>query len=513
MSHKYILSIDVGTSSTKTTLCNELGDIIVDSTIANPLNRPDPVIAEVDGEIWWQVVCQTTNNVINQSNINPADIAGIGIDGVGLALVPVDENIHPLAPVSIWLDRRANVETEWLRKLPQYEYLLNLVANPIDESYVTPKLLWLQTHLPQVFENTHKFLSSAGFIAARFTGEFTCDYSLAYGYHFFDIRNNCWDSKAAELLGIQLEKMPRLCSPSEVVGTVTEVAAKETGLHAGTPVIAGCLDAVVGALGSGVTQLGQANEQGGQAGGYGISLDHIIVEPSLVISHYVIPNQYLLAASTVGGGSLGWFRDQIDQVALSNISINKPFESYSKEVGQSRPGANGLIFLPYMAGERSPLWSNVARGTFLGLSYSTTRGDILRAIMEGCAFAVFHNLLIAREHNVTVKEFYGSGGATKSSEWCQIKADIYGLPFIVAKRKDGSEGGSTLGLFALTAQAIGMYGQIGDCVDSLLPNREIHEPSVKNHNMYEELFQTYLDISNKLQDDFIRLDTIRRNFS
>ena len=526
MSQKYILNLDVGTSSTKTTLCDEKGITVADSTIANPLDRPDPVRAEIDGNVWWQVVCQTIRNVLAQSGISADKIAGVGIDGIGLALVPVDRDINPLAPVMIWLDRRSDKETAWLKSLPEADHLVELAANPLDESYVTPKLLWLRNNHPDIFEATYQFLGSSGFIGARLTGEFTCDYTLAYGFHFFDIKQEKWDDEAARLIGVPLDKMPRLCAPSEIIGTVTQKAAAETGLQAGTPVIAGCLDAVVGALGSGVIRPGQANEQGGQAGGFGISLEKVIVEPRLVFSHYLIPGQYLLAASTVGGGSLGWFRDQIDQVDTVNIqpnekmtlrqaqgsfSFNKPFEHYSREVSTSKPGANGLIFLPYMAGERSPLWSNVARGTFFGLSYSSTRADMLCAMMEGCAYAVYDNLEVTQEHNVTVTEFLGSGGASNSAEWCQIKADVYGLPFVVAKRVDGSEGGSSLGLFALTAQAVGLFDSIESCIESLLPKRRVYGPSPSNHAIYQEMFQIYRSISRKLQNDFVNLDKIRRS--
>ncbi len=210
--------------------------------------------------------------------------------------------------------------------------------------------------------------------------------------------------------------VPRLCPSTESVGEVNARAASETGLRAGIPVIAGALDAAAGALGAGVTRPGQTNEQGGQAGGVGISLDRVVVEPRLIFSHHVLPGQYLLAAGTVGGGSLGWFRDQFGQAerAVSPLIQQNPFELFSLQASQSQPGANGLIFLPYMAGERTPLWSSVARGVFFGLSYSSTRADILRAIMEGCAFAVYDNLQIAEEHGVTVSEYLGSGGATQS---------------------------------------------------------------------------------------------------
>jgi len=265
-------------------------------------------------------------------------------------------------------------------------------------------------------------------------------------------------------------------------------------------------------LGSGVVRPGQTNEQGGQAGGIGISLDHVLVEPRLIFSHHVIPGQYLLQAGTVGGGSLSWFRDQLGhpEVSAGNLIGQNPFELFSKQVETSKPGANGLIFLPYMAGERTPLWSSIARGVFFGLTYSTTRADILRAIMEGCAFAVYDNLQIASEHGAQVDEYLGSGGAAQSAIWCQIKADIYGKPFIVAQLADGSEGGHGLGLFALTAYGIGLHKDIGTCVSDLLPNRQVFEPSMKNHNLYQELFGVYRSLSRKLMDDFATLDMILR---
>jgi xylulokinase len=512
MTQQCILTIDVGTSSTKTAVWTSDGAVLAEASAAYTLHRPSALVAEIDANVWWQAVCSTSQQVLAEAGVHPDHIAGIGIDGVGWTLIPVDQQVNPLAPAMIWLDRRAREETKWLNSLPEAERLINLVANPIDEAYITPKLVWLKQHQPEIFDKAHQFLAATGFIAAKFTGAFTCDFTQAYGYHFFDIRQERWDADAAAAIGVPLEKMPRLCSPTEIIGTVTAQAAAETGLRAGIPVIAGCLDAAAGALGAGVTQPGQTNEQGGQAGGVGISLDRVVVEPRLIFSHHVLPEQYLLAAGTVGGGSLSWFRDQLGQAetAVSPLINQNPFELFSLQASQSKPGANGLIFLPYMAGERTPLWSSVARGVFFGLSYSSSRADILRAIMEGCAFAVYDNLQIAEEHGVTVSEYLGSGGATQSAVWCQIKADVYGAPFIVAQRADGGEGGHSLGLFALTAHAIGLTGDIGKCVNSLLPQRRTYEPSPPNHAIYQELFQVYRSVSRKLMDDFADLDRIQK---
>ncbi|MEP6988275.1 MAG: FGGY family carbohydrate kinase, partial [Chloroflexota bacterium] len=355
MTAHYIITIDVGTSSTKTALWDEAGHTLAEASASYVLSRPSPLWAEIDANIWWQAVCQTTREVMAHSGVHPSEIAGIGVDGVGWTLVPVDQNAEPLAPAMIWLDRRAQAETDWLNALPDAQRLIKLDANPIDPAYITPKLLWLKYHQPEVFDSTYRFLTASGFITARLTGEFTCDFTQAYGYHFFDMAHERWDAVTANQIGVPLEKMPRLCACTEIIGGLSERAALELGLRADTPVIAGCLDAAVGALGAGVTRLGQTNDQGGQAGGFAVSVAQVIIEPQLIFSHHVLLHQYLLQAGTVGGGSLGWFRQILgDSEVIS-------FESLSQQAAQSTAGSHGLLFLPYMAGERTPLWSSDAR--------------------------------------------------------------------------------------------------------------------------------------------------------
>ncbi len=502
----YIVTVDNGTSSTKTALWTAEGVPVAHAEQAYALRRPHPLWAEIDGNVWWDAVCSTIQQVMSESGVDPEQVAGVGVDGIGWTLLPVDAECNPLSPAIIWLDRRAEEEARWLRNLALANDFVNLSANPLDSGYITPKILWLKKHGPDVFAAAHKFLTASGFIVARLTGEFTCDYTQAYGYHFFDLSHECWDPAAAKLLGVPLEKMPTLTACTDIAGTITTQAAEQTGLAAGTPVITGCLDAAAGALGAGVTLPGQTLDQGGQAGGMALSVEQVTVDPRLIFSHHVLPGQYLLQSGTVGGGSLVWFRDILGH----DGDMGNPFELFSAEVAQTEPGAGGLIFIPYMAGERTPIWSSTARGVFFGLSYSTTRGDILRAIMEGCAFAVYDNLKVAEQMGATVVEWLGSGGATRSAEWCQIKADVTGKPFVVARRADGHEGGHTLGLFAMTAHAIGIESDIGACVERLLPQRQVFYPRPREHALYEELFGVYMSVSRKLMPDFDRLASITR---
>lgn len=506
----YIVTVDIGTSSTKTALWTLAGDLVAEASSAYALERPAPLWAEIDPERWWEALCATVAAVVSTAGAGPHDVAAIGVDAIGWTLIPTDAEFRALTPAITWLDRRAEAEAAALRATPDAERLVALAANPLDAAYITPKLVWLRRNRPAVFAAARWFLDATGYIVARLTGEPGCDLTQAYGFHCFDLAGARWDEGAARAIGVPLDRLPPLRACGALAGGLTAAAAQRIGLAAGTPVLGGCLDAAAGALGAGVTRPGQTQDQGGQAGGMGMSISSVVVEPRLILSHHVLPGQYLLQSGTVGGGSLGWFRDvlgQIEATAASMIGAT-PFELFSRQAEAAPPGAGGLIFLPYMAGERTPLWSSAARGVFFGLSYSTTRGAILRAIMEGCAFAVYDNLRLAEALGFGVSEWLGAGGATHSEVWCQIKADVTGRPFVVARRADGGEGGHGLGLFALAAGALGQTSDVGALVEAMLPRRRVYEPDPQRHALYGELFGVYLSLSRGLHDDFERLAAI-----
>jgi xylulokinase len=494
----YLVTVDQGTSSLKTALWDAGGRPVAAATAAYALERPHPLWAQIDADRWWDALCQTVTEVLAHGAVRSTQVAALALDGIGWTLVPVDASFRPLTAALTWLDRRAEAEAAELRAEPDADRLIDLVANPIDAAYITPKLMWLRRHRPEIDDATRWYLTASGFLVARLTGEATCDLTQAYGFHCFDIRGERWDEGVAMRLGIPVDRLPRLQPTRAVAGTVSRSAAERSGLAAGTPVLVGGLDAALGALGAGVTRQGQTHDQGGQAGGMGMSVPDVVVEPRLIFCHHVLPEQYLLQSGTVGGGVLGWIRGVLGRPEAG-------FDELTALAADSPAGSRGLVFLPYLAGERTPLWSSSARGVFLGLTYATTAADIVRALLEGCAFAVLDNLRIAEAKGVHVSEWLGTGGAARSALWNQIKADVTGRPFIVARLADGAEGGHGLGLFALAAEAAGLAGPAGDTVERLLSTRTTFEPDAARHARYADLFAVYHEVSRGLLPAFDHL--------
>jgi xylulokinase len=497
----HILTIDQGTSSTKTALWDADGGLVAEASAPCELDRPSPTRAEIAPDRWWDALCSTVREVLGRSGVAPASVAAVALDAIGWTLVPTDAALRPVAPAMTWMDRRAEAEAAALSERPDAASIIALAANPLDAAYCTPKVAWLHAHRPEVLDAARWLLTASGWLVGRLTGEATCDPTQAYAFHCYDIARNRWDADAADRLGIPIDRLPPIVPTGAAAGTVTDDAARATGLLAGTPVLAGGLDAAIGALGGGVTRPGLTQDQGGSAGGFGMSVGRVVVEPRLILSAHAVPGQWLLQSGTVGGGSLAWFRDVIGRRDMS-------FDAITAEAAGSPVGANGVLFLPYLAGERTPLWSSTPRGVFIGMTYATTRADMLRAVMEGCAFTSLDNLRYAEDAGFGVSEWLGQGGATRSGFWNQVKADVTGRPFVVARRVGGGEGGHGLGLFALGAAAVHLAGDPAETVEHLLTERTVHEPDRARHARYAELFEVWRGVSRGLLPHFDRLAAV-----
>ncbi len=483
------LGVDIGTSGCRCVAFDADGRTLAVAERQYPLHTPAPGWVEQDADDWVAGAFATIAEVSVSGAFDPAAVRGIGVDGQSWAAVPVDAEGRVLARTPIWMDTRAqSICDEVLTGVPADD-ILSLAGNRLSPSYSTAKVLWFQRHRPEVFARARWFLQCNSVVVMALTGIASQEHSQGYGMHFIDVATGEVDTTMAARLGIDPDLVPVPVEPSAVVGGLTAAAAHATGLRAGTPVVAGGLDAACGTLGAGVFRPGQTQEQGGQAGGMSIALDAPVADERLILSRHVVPGSWLLQGGTVAGSaSLAWLTrvaGEAEQVAAT-ASGRGLYEEVSALAASAPLGADGLVFLPYLSGERSPLWDADARGAFVGLTLGTGRGQLYRAVMEGVAFALRHNLEVAAAAGAGVAELLAIGGATKSPLWMQIKADVTGVPLTVS----ANENATPLGAAMLAAIGTG-GGSVDDLVGRWVQRGVSYLPDQAAVGRYHRLYDIY----------------------
>jgi xylulokinase len=515
MHNEYLLGIDIGTSGCKIAAFTPDGEVAFQCTEKYETLYPAKDCVEQNPLDWWAAVCRGTQRMFAQTAIHPHEVKGIGVDGQSWSMIPVDVTGQVLRNSMIWMDRRAVSQCEQMKHSVGEERIFAVSGNPLSPSYTTGKILWMKEHEPELYARTHKVLQCNSFIVFQLTGIVSHDLSQGYGIHAFDMQTGTWDIELCRELGIDPELLPELYGCSDIVGTVNEEAAASSGLLIGTPVVAGGLDAACGTLGVGAIHDGETQEQGGQAGGMSIVMSQPIMNDKLILGFHVVSGKWLLQGGTVGGGSLNWFQrelfgkgitaDKLEDAAEADQNGNavpqpvfEPFREINEEAAQISEGSDGIIFLPYMAGERSPIWDIDAKGVFLGLSYATTRGHMARAIMEGCAYSLQHNLVTAEDGGVGVGELYSMGGAANSQLWSQIKANITGKTLRIA----ASDTATTLGAAMLAGVGTGMYKDFAEAVRRTVRFQRAYAPDPAHTELYTKGYELYLSAYASLKDWF-----------
>lgn len=488
-----LLGIDIGTSACKVALFNRRGEVLSQSNKGYPLYYPQPGWVEQDPDEWWEAICAGIREVLDNSGVRPEDIAGIGIDGQSWSAIPVDRDGNCLAKTPIWMDTRARDICERVKEEVGFDRIFAVAGNDFLPSYSTPKMLWFKEERPEIFEKTYKFLQSNSYIVYKLTGVMSQDMSQGYGIHFFCNKTCTYDAELAEELGLSADLVPDILPCHAVAGTVTEEAAQATGLAPGTRVVAGGLDAACGTLGAGVIKKGQTQEQGGQAGGMSICLEEALAHPKLILSPHVVPDKWLLQGGTVGGGGvLRWMRQEFGDGAS--------FDELTSLAEKIPAGSDGVTFLPYMSGERSPIWDPDAKGVFYGLSFDKTKGHFIRAALEGVAYALEHNLRTAAEAGVEADELIAMGGASNSILWTQIKADVTGRKIKVPT----SDTATTLGACILAGVGVGVYDSFEQAAEETIVITREQQPDENAHEQYKKSMELYLELYDDLKDTFRR---------
>lgn len=501
--NEYVLGVDLGTSGTKTVLFDKQGRAIASASREYPLDQPRNGWAEQDPECWWQAARETIRQVIGESGVAPAQIRGLGISGQMHGLVLLDENGQVLRKAILWCDGRTQQECDEITRIVGRERLIRITANPALTGFTAGKVLWVRRHEPEIWKQVRHILLPKDYVRFRLTGEYGSEMSDASGTNLLDVPRRCWSGAMLDALDLDATLLPPLMESSDAAGTVTSRAAEETGLQPGTMVAAGAGDNAAAAVGTGVVTAGKAFATIGTSGVVFAHADQVQIDPKGRVHTFcaAVPGAYTVMSCTLAAGlSLKWFRDQFCQAECQTAAQmgEDPYTLMSQEAAQSPIGANRLVYLPYLMGERSPLLDADARGAFIGLSGIHARRDLLRAVMEGVIYSMRQNLEVLRGMGIAPAEMRACGGGARSPFWRQMMADVFALPVRTVKNTEGP----ALGAAILGGVAAGLYADIPSACAALIRENASQLPDVQRHVDYEKYYDLYVSLYPALKDAY-----------
>lgn len=508
---KILLGIDIGTTGAKCTFYNLHGFPVASEYQEYNMIHPKPGWVEEDPDNWWQAVVDNIKACIMNKDVNPDMVAGIGVSCTN-SFIPVDENCNVLHNAIMQIDQRAADEVEWVRKHIGEERIYRITGNRIARgTFSLPTLRWFFNNRPDIMEKTHKFLMPSGFIVARLTNRFSINQSRMGFTLLGNIRTGEWDRELAMDAGIPYDKLPTPYKAYEIVGGITEKAAVLTGLKKGTPVVAGAMDTVAAAVGAGAVEEGDTFLAIGTCGRLCHTTPTDVFDNCLMNCRNALEGQWLNIEATNGAGvSLRWFRDVFGE-AISQKAEAAGLSTYQildQLAEKSAPGSGGVLYLPYISGERCPIWDPNARGVFFGIHLGTTYGDIARAIMEGVAFSIRQGMEIVVNKKNRPKKLSLGGGIARSRIWSQIFADILGYPIVKLEINETE----TLGDAILAAYGVGLVDDLSSMAKSAAQSSTLLQPDPEAHKMYDEYFELYKNLYIHLKDDFQHLNSINNSY-
>ncbi|MBQ3705810.1 MAG: xylulokinase [Clostridia bacterium] len=499
----YVLGIDIGTSCAKALLMTRDGAVVSRASRDYPLLTPRPGWAEQDPAWWVEAAFESVRCLLETSGISPSGIEGISFSGQMHGLVPLDQGGNVLRKAILWCDQRTEPQCQEIERLAGgRESLLSMTNNVMLAGYTGGKLLWLREEEPDCFRRMKVFLCPKDYLRYRLTGEFCMDVSEASGTGLFDTRNRCWCRPLIAALGLDASLFPPVVESTEPAGKVTEAAAELTGLLPGTPCFAGGGDAVVQSFGSGLIREGRVGAVIGTAGNVSMGFERYTPNPGGKLQAFcgVTPGSYMsFGATQTAGGALRWFRDELsrDLLVQAEREGRDAFDLMSDLARQSGPGAGGVLFTPYLSGERCPWPDASARGVLYGLSLSTTRADMIRAVMEGIVYSLRQIVDIYRTF-ARVDSVAASGGGARGDLFLRLQADIFGVPVVTLSA--ASEGGA-YGAGLIAGLGAGWYASPEEAVSVLKTERQIM-PDPETRPAYDRAFLRYSEIYPALKPVF-----------
>ncbi len=501
------LGIDIGTSGTKTLAIDEKGTILAEASSFYPSLHPKPLWSEQNPDDWWKATVVTIRAVMEKAHLKPAAVKAIGLSGQMHGSVFLDKHNKVIRPALLWNDQRTAAEcVEIEERAGGRKNLIKMVANPALTGFTAPKILWLRNHEPKNFAKTVKVLLPKDDVRRRLTGEFATDVSDASGMLLLDVVKRDWSKKLLSKLELDRDLFAKCYESEEVTGKLTKEVAELLGLTTDCVVVGGAGDCAAGAVGNGIVKKGSLSTSIGTSGIMFVHSDEPEVDPLgrlHTFCHAVHGKWHMMGVSLSGGGSLQWFRNQLCQADMeaAKRAGKDVWEILNQEAAAIAPGSEGLFFLPYLSGERTPHADPDARACFIGLTLAHTRGHMVRAVMEGVAYAMRDSLEIIRGMKVPVKQIRASGGGSKSPLWRQIQADVFGQDVATINAEEGPGYGVAL----LAAVGAGAFKNIGEaCAATIrvVSETPIQKPAVKHYNRAFPVFQ---DLYRSLKGDFKKI--------
>ena len=496
-----LLGIDIGTSGIKLGLVRDDGRLMATATSPYEVSRPKPSWAEMDAEVWVAGIANAIPKACEEAEVQPDEIDAIGFSAMYPVLVPLDSSHQPIHPGILYCDQRSIAQAEALaEKLPEGQFL-RITGNVITPGTCSlTSLVWLKEERPDVFSQTSLFAHAAGAVAGQFTGEVVTDWATASLSGLFETCGGYrWSEEICEAVGVPRAKLPRLVSPAERVGELRPDPARALGLRPGIPVAAGAGDTACSTLGLGIVDAGQAGITCVTTDNLTACSDRPTFDRSFANCCHVMRDRWLFIATMSNtGGTLEWFRAQFAS-AIAGVDIDD-YESLFAAAGEVEPGAGGVICLPYLQGERRPIWDPKARALFFGMNGRTTSADLLRSVLEGVAFALRQNLDALESTGFAADEILLTGGTTRSELWSQIRADVLNRPLHRVTDAETTLVGAAL----LGGVAAGVWETVEDAAEVArrAMSYETVEPSPDDSASYERFYRVYERLYPALREAF-----------
>ena len=505
----YILGIDIGTSGTKAALFTADGAIVASHTVDYPLYQPENGWAEQDPADWWNAVCASTSAVIAKSGVKADDIKSVGLSGQMHGLVMLDGDGNVLRRSIIWCDQRTGKECDEMTRILTREKLISITANPALTGFTASKILWVRNNEPSVYEKCKHILLPKDYIRYMLTGEFATEVSDASGMQLLDVPKRNWSDEVLGKLSIDKSLLGKVYESVEVTGTVHKEASARTGLAAGTIVVGGAGDNAAAAVGTGTVANGSAFVTIGTSGVVYAHTDKPAIDPSGRVHTFccAVPNEWhVMGVTQAAGLSLKWFRDNF---CLAEIETARgmgidPYELMTAAAERIPVGAERLLYLPYLMGERTPHLDPDCRGVFFGLSALHTKNHMLRAVMEGVTYSLNDCLAVLREMQVAPARLTACGGGGKSPFWRQMLADICGCGITTIHASEGA----ALGAAILGAVGAGLYKTVREACSAIIRVDTLSEPDEAAAAQYAKGYKLYTDLYPQMQSSFKTLAQI-----